>query len=1085
MAITSLGKIPYGKPLAIALAAFVIYALLGFFAAPPLIKSQAGKFAAETLQRKVTIGEVRVNPLLFSLEMKDFALTEADGAAIVGFKRLFADFELSSLLRFAWTFSALEIEGLDLRSDIAPDGRFNLLALLDSLPKTESKPDARLPRLLLRRVVLSSGTITFSDRSLAEPATAKLAPLDLQVNEISTLPDHRGDYTVSAKFGDGTSVSWRGEAALQPLASQGELKVTGVKLAGAWKFLRERAGLAEPQGELDIGARYRLSYGAGAVRLAAEDFKVGGRGIALAVGGEKGVTATLASLEATGRAELNATRDTPWQAKLEALKFSVAEVDFSDRSRATPYRATVKQVAGGLSASAEQRPDGPQAQLTDMAVTLTGLSAGLVGAAKPLGEIDSVALEGGKLDLRERRLGIGRVTVTGGELRAVREKDGSLPILKILAPSDEGLLRREIGGIVKDAKAEGKPWSIAAEEIALNGTRLSLTDHSFGEPVAYDVRDLRFVVHGFASDSKAPVKFDAALRLEQGGSVTASGTALVSGEQAEVRAKVERINLKPLQPAIATRARVKLATGEFSADLKAAYRKAAGKHGLKLGGTLRIDNFLANEAESGERLLAWKSFTATGLSLGLEPDQLKIEEAKVSGLGAKLVVYADRSVNMTKALILDEKDAGAGKAAVTIADTKPLFPVTIDRVRFEDGLVDFADLSLVLPFGAKVHQMTGLVEGVSTDRASRAAVKLEGRVDEFGLARAEGTVEPFHPTDFMDLNVVFRNVDMPALSAYSATFAGRRIASGKLSLDLKYKINKGQLAGDNRVVLEKFTLGEKVESPSAISLPLDLAIALLTDSDGKIDLTVPITGDVNDPKFSYGPIIWQAIRTVITRIVTAPFRALASLFGGGGETLEAITFDPGRAALLPPEQEKLKQVAEGLAKRQQLRLVAEGQTGPADRAALQQFDVARAVNARLGRTPAAGAVPDPVNVADAKTQRALEALFIERQSEDALNKFVAETAKARGKEVSRANIALAMIGTASADREFYAALQKRLNDSAQVPDAALAQLADQRARAVTGHMTTTLALPAERAEARVAKAPGGSQVKLDLDVVAK
>jgi hypothetical protein len=326
---------------------------------------------------------------------------------------------------------------------------------------------------------------------------------------------------------------------------------------------------------------------------------------------------------------------------------------------------------------------------------------------------------------------------------------------------------------------------------------------------------------------------------------------------------------------------------------------------------------------------------------------------------------------------------------------------------------------------------------------------------------------------------------MPALSAYSATFAGRRIASGKLSLDLKYKINKGQLAGDNRVVLEKFTLGEKVESPNALNLPLDLAIALLTDSDGKIDLAVPVTGDVNDPKFSYGPIIWQAIRTVLTKIVTAPFRALGHLFGGGStENLEAIAFDPGRAALLPPEQEKLKHVAEGLAKRQQLRLVAEGQTGPADRAALQQLDVARAVDAKLGRSPAANAAPDPVNVADAKTQRALEAVFIERQSDEALNKFVAETAKARGKEVSRANIALALIGTASADREFYAALLKRLNETAQVPDAALAQLAGDRARAVTTHMTTVLALPAERAEARVAKSPGEAQVKLELDVTA-
>jgi hypothetical protein len=179
---------------------------------------------------------------------------------------------------------------------------------------------------------------------------------------------------------------------------------------------------------------------------------------------------------------------------------------------------------------------------------------------------------------------------------------------------------------------------------------------------------------------------------------------------------------------------------------------------------MRVDNFLVNEADSGERMLAWKSLAARGLSLGLEPDQLKVEEATLGGLGAKIVVFKDRSTNLGKAVILQAGDDAASTGKVTYADTKPLFPMTIDRVRLRNGIVDFADQSLVLPFGAKVEQVAGLVEGISTDRQSRAAIKAEGRVGEFGLARAEGSVETFHPTEFMDLNVIFRNVDMPPLS---------------------------------------------------------------------------------------------------------------------------------------------------------------------------------------------------------------------------------------------------------------------------------------------------------------------------------
>jgi hypothetical protein len=326
---------------------------------------------------------------------------------------------------------------------------------------------------------------------------------------------------------------------------------------------------------------------------------------------------------------------------------------------------------------------------------------------------------------------------------------------------------------------------------------------------------------------------------------------------------------------------------------------------------------------------------------------------------------------------------------------------------------------------------------------------------------------------------------MPPLSAYTATFAGRRIASGRLSLDLRYKIENSQLSGDNRIVLEKFTLGERVEAPGALSLPLDLAVAVLTDSQGRIELAVPVSGNVDDPQFSYGGVVWQAIVNVLTRIVTAPFRALGALFGaGGGENLESIAFDPGRAVLSPPEREKLKRIAEGIAKRPQLKLVAEGQFGAADREALRRRDVEKAVSARLQRSTAADAMTEPVNVTEARAQRALEAIYIERNSEQALDEFAAGVGKARGKPVDRVSAVLALVGRGSPDSAFYEALLKRLIDTARVPDEALRQLADARARAVAEHLVGTLSVPADRVAARVTAEPGEARVRFAFDVAA-
>jgi hypothetical protein len=225
--------------------------------------------------------------------------------------------------------------------------------------------------------------------------------------------------------------------------------------------------------------------------------------------------------------------------------------------------------------------------------------------------------------------------------------------------------------------------------------------------------------------------------------------------------------------------------------------------------------------------------------------------------------------------------------------------ITVERVRVEGGAMDFADFSLILPFATFIKDLQGSANGLSSSPDSRASLKFEGGIADYGLARAEGTIQPFAPKKFTDIAVAFRNVELIPMSAYTATFAGRKIASGKVSLDLQYKIENSKLLGDNKMVLDKFTLGERVESPTAVNLPLDLAIALLTDSSGKIDLTLPVAGDIDNPEFSYGHVVWQAIRTVLTRIVTAPFRALGSLFGSGAETLGDIVFDPGSARLLP------------------------------------------------------------------------------------------------------------------------------------------------------------------------------------------
>ena len=377
---------------------------------------------------------------------------------------------------------------------------------------------------------------------------------------------------------------------------------------------------------------------------------------------------------------------------------------------------------------------------------------------------------------------------------------------------------------------------------------------------------------------------------------------------------------------------------------------------------------------------------------------------------------------------------------------------------------------------------------ISMAPSSRTTLKFEGRVDDYGQVNVNGSLRPLQHKTFSDIKMVFRNVEMPSLSPYSGTFAGRKIRSGKLNMDLEYKVENSRLKSDNKIVLEQFTLGERIESPNAVSLPLDLAIALLTDSQGKINASVPVEGDLDHPEFGYGKLIWQAIVNLITKAVTAPFRALASVVGGSEEDIGVVLFEPGSDAIPPPEHEKLKKVAQALIQRPKIKLTVLGGYDPKlDGGALRSLQVRRALAQKLDVRLQPGEDPGPVAFSSAKSQRALEDLAAERGGRNALDDFQANYEKASGKKVKRIGAISAFLGRASEDQDFYEQLFEHLVDTAPLPEADLKALADRRSKAVVKELTSQSGLDrapvaAGKVEPASEASEGNVPTKLDLGV---
>lgn len=1030
--------------LAVILASLLaVYTLAGFFLAPYLITRFAPQYAAEQLHIQLRLERVRINPLLFTCEIEKLSL-QTDDEPMLSVQRLFVDFELESIFRRAWTFADLAIDKPAFHLIVGKDNRLNLAKFIEQLPQSPEPPttDKKAPlRLLLKHLTLSEGTARLTDQSTPRPTETTVTPIAFEFNNISTLPEHCGTYALSASLPGGGSLGWKGEMSLEPIAATGTVEIKNFKPASVWNHFRDLVNLEKPAGSVQLTAGYDFSSRNGETSLRVNPLTLAVRDLSLT---EKGTSQPLVNIEsitaAKGQLDFTAHRilfpSIILKGGRAAAKIDKAGVGNWQRLvKATPESQLSKKSSPKASPDAEKTTPW-QIGIESFSAPDFNLSYSDASGPTPISleANPSLSLTGGSLDLGRHEASIKRLALSGGGVTLTQgpstQGTASEPPKKLPA-AEQGKTKQKISA------DKQTPWKFMLQQLSITGFHLGYLARKYDPPLAYDLVDLKAEINDFGNSEGKPISFAAQSGMRQGGSTDLSGTISQPGGQIDAQISLERLNLKPLASLVKEHAALTLVSGDFSAKTHLRYDTSGANPSLALNGDATLGNLLLNEEDSGTRFLAWKELSTKGLDFSLNPDRLAIKELRLQDPGAKITIFKDKTLNLTK--VLRQKQQAPPETS-----EKPPFPVSVESIRLKNGVVDFADFSLVLPFATRITELKGGATDITTRPGSRTSLRFEGRVGEFGQAKAKGALIPSNPKQFTDITVTFRNIAMSPLSPYSVTFAGRKIASGKLNLDLDYKIKDSELLGDNSVVLKDFTLGDRVESPSAIDLPLDLAVSLLTDSEGKIDVAVPIRGNVDHPDFSYGHVIRQALINLLTKIVTAPFRALGALFGGRSENPGTILFEPGRATLAPPEQEKLKMIAEFLTKKEELKLTVHGGFEPSlDTRALKRAQLRRTLRQDLG------AKPGPMAYDNAKTQRALEEL-----AGDTLAAFQAEYEKKTGRKAIRVNPVLALLGRASEDHDFYRALFDHLVENASLPKAELEKLADERGMAIVQELTT-------------------------------
>ncbi len=858
--------------IAVLVAILGLYALLGFQLAPRIVRDQAISFVKNEYGRDLAIGLVKVNPFRLQLEVHDLELPDADGSPMLGFRRLFVDFEASSLWHRAYVFKDLDLEAPDLRAVVRPDGSFNFSDLAPKEPAEPEPQPSGLPAVWLQSLVVSEGSLEYSDLARSKPLERSFTPVTFSLKDFRTTPEG-GGFAFAATSESGEGFEWKGRFGVTPtLSSQGEFTIHGLKAPNIGEFLEDALPFTLTSGLIDLGGSYDVAMGDG----------------------------------------------------LEA-KISL-----------------------------------PQINVNDLGLRARGADANWV-------EMPGIAVTDTTVALPERTVAIGGITVTGMQVQAWMAPDGTVNLTQLFAPAAAGppvsTPDSKAPPAVERASAatEPPPWTVNVATTQLAKAVINLDDRRSDPAKHFIVSPLDVTVSGASTDLAKPVAVRVAAVIDDVAPFKAEGTVTPEPLAAELDIALTGARMFILQPYVLPVADLTIKDGTLTVEGKVRLDPpdAPGPE-LRFDGNVTIDRFASIDNTLKQDFVNFQRVELRKLSYAMGPDSASIDQVLVQKPFVRFVISPERVINIsavldpegTRAALEARRAEAAADAALTAAQRRerdrareaaqeqadkeqeargaasphtlaPLpeetMPVRIRQVRIDGGTMDFADNFIKPNFAAHIERLSGTMTGLSSDPASHAQLDFKGQLDEFSPVTIAGEVQPFSYERYTSVDLKFENISLPIFNPYSGQIAGYSIAKGKLTTDLHYLIENRKLDAKHHIVIDQLEWGEATAAKGEATLPVKFATVLLRDKDGVIDLDIPVTGTLDDPSFRIGPIVWQIIKNLIVKAVTAPFSLLGALFSGAEEA-QHVEFPPGSAVLDPATVEHLGALSKSMVEKPGLKV---------------------------------------------------------------------------------------------------------------------------------------------------------------------
>jgi len=1058
--------------------AYLSYVITLGLIIPYTLVSFAPEKISQLLGRPVSVGEMRLNPFTYQVELTQFTLKEKDNSpfASIDSIQLEVNFWQSVFNR------ALVIENVHLQGPYVEIHRtqqqgkesFNFDDILTTLAQNSAPSTAAEPReptkplrIMLGQFTLTAGKFSFDDH-IAQ-ARVNYPSINIKLNQLDT------EYTMATKGQalNTTAVpSEQPEPKTEPAAANNTSNISPLLVNNHYAVQLKD----EHEGEISLAGQFQLS-----------------------------------PLKVVGDVQIAKLKLAPlWQFIDE--QFYVA-LDSGEISAKTDYQIELSE-----NMPLQLHSDRGQVILEKL---------NIINKEQQVIHLPLLAVDGIDTDLQQQTIHIKQLHSEGLALHALFDEQG-IDLERLLTPksqiasaatntdqsatpNNESQRQDATANIAENTdlkpttQAVAEPtWRIQLDGLSLKNYDINITEHKFSTTAQqWRIYPLDLSTQAIVSDLKDPIDYDVSLAVNGQGKLASQGQIDATAGAIAAKLQVEKLVLAQFQPYLAPYVNIQLkggvlsTAGQLSADAKgqAIYR-----------GSVELDDLTILDNLRNAPLVKWQKMHINQLDFDQQKNRIDIDHLAFNQPYAKVVIAKDRSTNISNLIVEMPavqspttqsatinppesktgtnvvKTASSPKASSDVSVTpavsaRPELSLNIQQISFSQGSAFFADNSLTPNFASGIEQLEGNIKHLSSTPGTKASVDIKGKIDKYAPVTLKGDINPLLDMPYLDLDLVFKSVELTSVNPYSGTYAGYYIDKGQLSLALNYQLERNQLKGSNHLVIDQLKLGKPSNSDLATSLPITLAIALLQDRNGVIDLGMEVSGDLDSPSFSVGSIIMTALTNVITKVVTAPFSFLAGLVGSD-ETLDKISFSAGNVALDSKAQESLDKLASALTDRPMLKLSIEGSVDAINDSQtiaqrMMKRKLAKLANIQFSELPA------DLSPSQFPTQGPLaEALVKLYEQEVAADpQLIKDTVINDAKDTPLTDDEITT--------RWHIALYNLCVKAQNVTDGMLGDLAQERAKTVKTYLVESKGIAPERIfllESRVTLSQNAAQVNMTIDV---